>query len=65
MHAVEIEQPLSAVSTVPCLLWYRWRCTCGEVGRWRKTSRSAGAARAARSARDGGRQHVAAMERGR
>jgi hypothetical protein len=62
MHAVEIEiqagmdpGPLGA----PSVLSYRWRCCCGRVGPWH-----AGEARAARGARDGGRQHVAAMERG-
>ena len=64
MHAVEIEQPASAASTVSPLLWYRWRCSCGQVGPWRTASKASGAVRAARSARTGGRQHVAAMERG-
>lgn len=63
-HAIDIEQPASAVSAVSPLLWYRWRCCCGQVGAWRKASKPGGAVRAARSARDGGRKHVAVMERG-
>jgi hypothetical protein len=33
---------------------YRWLCSCGEVGGW---------VRDARSARNGGARHVAAMEK--
>jgi hypothetical protein len=46
-------------------LWYRWRCSCGEVGPWRVASKLGGAVKAVRSARRGGQRHVAAMERGR
>lgn len=45
---------------------YRWRCSCGEQGRWHATDKQSGSGdRAARRARNGGARHVAAMERGR
>lgn len=62
MHAVEIEIQAGVdpgPAGVPSMLSCRWRCCCGRGGPWH-----AGEARAARSARDGGRKHVAAMERG-
>lgn len=36
---------------------YRWRCCCGRIGGWTLSR--------ARSTRNGGARHVAAMERGR
>lgn len=45
---------------------YRWRCTCGRVGKWREGSTESGShGKAARAAGRGGDGHVAAMERGR
>jgi hypothetical protein len=41
---------------------YRWECSCGDRGPW-KTARNKGHAKAARSARNGGARHVAAMEK--
>ena len=44
---------------------YRWRCTCGKVGKWREGSQESGDhGKAARAAGRGGDHHVAAMERG-
>jgi hypothetical protein len=63
MHAVAIEV-LAGVDPGPAsarpTLSYRWRCTCDQAGPWHVGEPG----RAARSARDGGRKHVAAMERG-
>jgi hypothetical protein len=44
---------------------YQWRCACGQSGKWHQGSTESGThAKAARSARNGGQRHVAAMERG-
>lgn len=39
---------------------YRWRCACGDTGRWQRNPSSAAAAR---RARDGGARHTAIAER--
>lgn len=56
-HVVEVESWLSGQSSVEIVCRYRWRCACGDTGDWHAGPM------AARSARDGGGKHVAAMER--
>jgi hypothetical protein len=62
-HAVDLEIQAGVdpgPAGAPSTLFYRWSCCCGKAGPWHTGEARA----AARSARDGGRKHVAAMERG-
>lgn len=62
-HAIAIHTQVAADATGA--MRYRWRCSCGRDGSWRTARHGGSPAIAARSARNGGARHVAAMGRGR
>lgn len=68
-HKIDIKTQIATdgVTTEPVGIFrYQWRCSCGKSGPWCEGSSESGThAAAGRRARNGGRQHVAAMERGR
>jgi hypothetical protein len=68
VHKTEIQtQTIASPTDVKPLgiFRYRWRCTCGRVGKWREGSTESGShGKASRAAGRGGDHHVAAMERG-